>query len=299
MNDSFGQILSRGLRAAHRSTAGLLLFFLLYGWYQGAGLVFGAAVGSDPRLFQMQPGQAPPPELLWLMGYGCFSCVWILVTLFAGPWVAGGVIGQLRDRVAAPDAPVGSFRAYASAYYGRFLLLTVLYLATLFVLYLVLMLVGMLIAGSALQGEPLGPAQLQSLNSHPANIASGVVFGFALAAVAVLFNLADSAIVVEQVDAISGLGRAWSFMTRRFGDAFRLFLVYAALGVPVGLLYSGPALLQLRELPVLAVVGVLLACYFPYLIMIDLAFAISLWLARHPRPEGMPEDAGGGGSRPV
>jgi hypothetical protein len=44
-------------------------------------------------------------------------------------------------------------------------------------------------------------------------------------------------------------------------------------------------------MPVLAVVGVLIACYFPYMIMLSLAFATSLWLARHPRPEAAAPDS--------
>ena len=37
-----------------------------------------------------------------LIGVGCFSLLWILVILFGNPLFLGGVVGQLRDRIAEP-----------------------------------------------------------------------------------------------------------------------------------------------------------------------------------------------------
>lgn len=286
MHASFGEVLSRGVRAANRSVTGLLLLFLLYGWFQGVSLVVGGAFASDPTIFQVQPGQQPPAELVWMMGYGCISCVWLLVMVFGGPWVAGGILGQLKDRMTAPEAEPGPFRPYASRYYVRLLLLTVVYVGIFLLLYLILMLVGMMIAASVLQGDAMDPQNLQQLNMHPANIAAGALFLLALAAMIVVFNLANAGVVVEEWDAWTSLGRAWGFVRSHAGDAVKLFLVITGLGCVMWSLYWIPAVLELREIPVLAILGLLMAAYFPYMIMLGLAFGVSLWLARRPDVSG-------------
>jgi hypothetical protein len=288
MHASFGEILSNGVRATNRSRTGLLLLFLLYGWFQGLGLVVGSVIASDPTFFQVQPGQPPPAALVWMMAYGCGSCIWLIAMVLGGPWVAGGVLGQLRDRIVTPEAQPGPFRDYASSFYGRLLLLTVIYVAIFLVLYLILMLVGALVAGSAFADGAVQPQQLQQLNTHPANIAAGVGFMLVSSAVGVLFLLTNAGVVVEQWDALTALGRAAGFIRQRSGDAFRLFLIVAALACVLYAFYWIPTLLELRDATVVAVLAVLMACYFPYMIMLEMAFGMSLWLARRPQSDELP-----------
>lgn len=279
---SFGEILSRGMTAANRSVTGLLMYFLLYGIYQGLALVVGGQM--TPEQFDVQPGRPPEPEFGLMMIYGCGSCVWMLVMLFSGPWVSGGVAAQLRDRMRESDEPTSIFIDYASRYYGRMLVLTLVYVGILIAVYILYVLVQAAIATTFLDVDLMQPLEWQEVSTHPANLAMGVVFVLVLTGIGVVFGLANAAVVVEEFDAFTSLGRGWSFVRDNPGDAGRLWLVAAGLSVLMAMLYWIPPLLDIRSMPVLAVLGTVIAVYFPYMLMLNLSLAVSLWLARRTAP---------------
>lgn len=288
---SFGQILSRGVTAAHRSVVGLVLLFLLYGWHQGVSVVIGGAF--DPQEFVVQPGQPPPASLMTMMAFGCASCFWMLVMLFASPWVTGGVMGQLRDRIAAPEQPAGRLIEYAGTYYVRCLALTLLLVVTLAVIMVGWVLLSLVLSGVRLQPGAMQPQDIERMNTSPVNIALSVVFAFVLSAFGVVFHLATAAIITEHTDALTSLGSAWQFVVRRFADTIKLTAVVCGPWLVFWAINLVRTLLEWRGWPILAVQGVVTALAFPYLVLLNHAWGMSLWLAQR---EGSPEsgDARGG-----
>jgi hypothetical protein len=278
---SFGQIVSRGFAAAHGVPIGLLLYFLLLGTQQGLNTLVGGMF--SPEVFQIKPGDEPSPELLGLIGFGCFSCIWGLISLFGTPWVTGGVVGQLRDRIGQPEGPPGRFTEYAGRFYGRMLVLALIWVAIFAALWIALMIVGAVIASTQIEpGQTLTPEKLQELNFHPANIASGIAVFLIMTLLGVIWGLAEAALVVDSKGPLAALGDAMKLCGQHKSDALKLFLLFALLGAALMIPGALFAALQTKSMAVRAGVGLLVALYFPYLIVIELGCAVSLWLARRP-----------------
>lgn len=256
---TFGQILSRGTWAANRTKTALLLYILLLGLFQGISVVVGGLL--TPEAFQIQPGGDPPPQIFLLIAFGCFSCFYGLLAIFGTPWVTGGAVGQMRDRIIRADGSADPFREHAGSYYWRMLVLGLIWMVIFVVMWFILFLVGAAIVGA--QGAQFDPQNWQELNTHPANIASGVVFMLALSALGVWFSIAEAIIVADDQSGVAALGQACRFCLSHAGDAFKMFLLFVALAAVFVLAGQVPALIDEKTLPVMAVVGLFLAVYFP------------------------------------
>lgn len=279
---SFSRILSRGTRAANRTPKALVLYIVVLGLFQGLSTVAGGLMPIEA--LQMQPGQAPSPQLFWLIGFGCFSCVWGLVMIFVTPWITAGAVGQMRDRLTRPDGSAAAFAEHASRYYRRMLIIGIIWLLIFVVLWAILAGVGLAIVSA--QGGDVNPQKIDELNTHPANIASGIVLLLLLSALGVWFAVAQAVVVADDQTALSSLSRACRFCTGHTAEAFKLFLLFLVLGAGMVLITQLPALLGAKNLGVLALAGLLLALYFPYIILLELGWATSLYLARIPERTG-------------
>lgn len=273
----FGHILSRGLYAALRVPLAIVGYFCVLGPQQAMVPVSSAFL---PALLELTPGKEPNPAAFAFIGFGCFTCCWSIVLIAAGPWVGGGTLGQLRDRLMVPDQPAGRFATYGSQYYLRVLVLTLIFIALMIGVYIANAIVGSLIMASAHVGEKLDYAEFQKLSRHPANIASGIISGAVLTAIGLVFNLAFAIVASEDDTALGALAKALRFCRKHLGDGLRLFMVYFALNGISWLLYASGGIFGLRSIPVLGAVGIILAVWISFLVVINLGFAISLYLAR-------------------
>lgn len=280
---TFGQILARGVSAANRSITALILLFVLYGIFQGASLVIGGLM--TPNMMAPQPGQPPPPELGLFMAFGCFSCIWMLIMVFGGPWITAGAAGQLRDRIERPGETAGSFVGYGGRFYLQVLVLTLIFVVVVFVMYLIIGLVTMAVLYDEFGFPMMQPQQVREFQLHPVNIALNTLGGLFLAALAIVFCLANVIVVVEYSDAFTALGQAFSFIRRRFVDTAKLWgVTFFLLLIFLGLSWT-VQLAGIHSPPILVAMGTGASFYTPYAMLLILAWTVSLWLARKETSE--------------
>jgi hypothetical protein len=264
---TFGRILQRGFFAANRSLAGLALLIVVYGTYEGVSIVMSDTAGIRELLAPL--GAGPPPEDVVTMGSGCIACVWLFVTVFGGPWVVGGIIGQLRDRMSAPDQPAGNFGWHAEMFYMPILVLTLTYLAVELLLTVPVWLLSMGIAEL--------PAQSGLAELLPKGISAVISKAMSL-----VFMLAIAIVVTEYEGPFRSLKIAFSFLKRHVADIAMLFVVAGALHLAWWLPQQGLLLVFQQHLPILAVLGTFSAVIAPYIMLLSMAWMVSLWLARRP-----------------
>jgi hypothetical protein len=278
---TFGEVISRGVSAAHRSITGLILFFLLYGLFQASAVVAGGLM--QPEAFAVPQGPGPPqlpPEFPMIMAYGCFSCIWLLVMVFAGPWVTAGTLGQLHDRIQHPGSAPQSFAGYAGRFYVPLLILTLILVVIVVVAFMILGLLSAAITFDEMGGFPMQPAQARQLQTHPVNVASNVLGTLLMVSLALVFNLANSIVVIEHMDALTALGKAFEFVRRQIGDAGKLWVVNVLLALVMSGIGWSVQILEIHNLPMLLVLGMVIAVYLPYVLVLNLSWSVSLWLAR-------------------
>ena len=268
---TFGQVLLRGLSAANRSIVGMVLLILLFGLLQASSVIIGGLSPADRVDFTP-----------FAMGYSCFSCFWVLVIVIAGPWVTAGVVGQLRDRIDQPGDVPESFAEYGGRFYLRLFALTLILFSVLILLSLILGLAAWAVMFEQFDGLPTQPAQLQQLQTHPASMAIDILGKMSMCAILFLFNLATSIAVIERTDVLASLGRAFDFIRGNVWDTGRLFGASALLAVISWGTGAIPTLFDIHAFPVLLVLGVVTGIFVPYMLLLNLAWAVSLWLARTP-----------------
>jgi hypothetical protein len=268
---TFGRILQRGFFAANRSLAGLALLIVVYGTYEGVSIVMSDTAGIRELLTPL--GAGPPPEDVVTMGRSCFACAWLFVVVFGGPCVVGGIIGQLRDRISAPDQPAGNFGWHAEMFYLPILVLTLTSLAVALLLTIPVWLLSM------------GISELPSLSGLAEPLPKGIsaVIG---KGVSLVFMLAIAIVVTEYEEPFRSLKIAFSFLKRHVADFAMLFVVVGALHLTWWLLQQGLLLvlwwLSQQGLLLLAVLGTVTAVIAPYIMLLSMAWIVSLWLARRP-----------------
>ena len=264
---TFSRILFRGFSAANCSVPSLMLLGMLYGWYEGAEIVISDTNGIRELLAPL--GDGPPPEEVVTMGNGCLACVWLVVTVFGGPWVVAGIIGRLRDRMTGPGLATGTFAAHAEMFYAPMLVLTLTHVAVELLLAIPLGMLGM------------------AISEMPSETGLGFVFPKALSALAnngvgLVFLFASAVVVTEYGGAIASLRTAVSCLWRHLADAAKLFVVVGALELAWWLPQQGLLLVFQQHLPILALLGVLTAVVAPYIRLLSMSWVVSLWLARRP-----------------
>lgn len=267
---SFTRILLRGFSAARGCLAGLMLLVVLYGWFDGAEIVFGDTV--DIRAVLAPLGDGPPPEDLVPMVRGCLTCVWLPVTLFGAPWVVGGMIGQLRDRMIGRDVPTASFGTHAEMFYVPILVLSLTFLAVQLLLTIPLGLLEMALSGAASHPD------LAKLLSK----ARGALIG---GGIKLVFILASTVVVTEYEEPFASLKRALLFLRRHIADGVKLLAAVIALRLAWWLPQQALRLICQQHLTMLAVLGAITAVCNSWIMLQSVAWTVSLWLARRPGEE--------------
>jgi hypothetical protein len=262
---TFVRILLRGFSAANRSLAGLVLLIVFYGTYEGVGIVF-----SDLAGILLEPlAEEPPPDEVVTMGHGCCACVWLIATAVGGPWIKGGIIGQMQDRMSAPALPPGNFGMQAEMHYMPMLVLSLAFWLINIVLQVPVALLGM---------------GISELPSHPglAELLPKAINALIGQGLGLIFMLAAAVVVTEYEEPFAALKITFSFLTRHIADVAMLFVVVGALNLTSWLPRQGLLLLFRWHLPTVAVLGAVTAVYEPYVMLLSMAWAVSLWLARRP-----------------
>lgn len=269
---SFRAILPTAFRTLHAvPLAPALLFLILAPQQTGATAEFLAFRSSGKQL---------PPWLIAVLIIGHLSILWLPVLLVSLPWVLGGAAARFRDHLLPPDHP-RTYLERANASYGRsfaLLIPCVVALAALFVsLYVVPM---ALLIREALSAGPPGPKPIM-MALHPAMIASATALWLAAATVIAAGFLALSASTVENLGPLRATRRALSFLRDHGTDAAQLWLFAALTGLPIVLLHHATFLVPITPASLVAI-ATTTSTYSAYTLMLILAVAESLYLARRP-----------------
>ena len=279
----FREVIRRGFAAAHRCLTGGIWMFVVLLPLQIQNSVMSSVMFESGLFDQLQsgdanPGSGPPPGVFMMMGFGCFSCVWGLILLFAIPWIWGGIAGQLRDRLIA--AQVDRFGSYGGRYYSSMLLFLIVFGAVVIALSIPNAVVGQWVSASAFgPGQPMDAESLRRLSLHPANLISGILTALVLVGAGTLLNVLIAMTVAIGRGFREGLGAGLSFCGGNITDLFKLYSVSVLLMVPVFIVSWLPQLL----LPGVwsgILVGVLSALFLGYLSVVNLGLAASLVAAK-------------------
>jgi hypothetical protein len=289
---STGHIIGRGFAAAYAALVGALFVFLLQAPLQ----VLSAVTQSVQPQTVPAPGQQPDPkQILLSVSLSCGTFVLALAVFFLFPLVQGGILGQVRDRLEFPQQPPGPFAPYGRAFYSRLLGSQALFALLTFVLLLPLMglTVGLYLQvqemGPAAPPQPADPQQLNRLLlSHTALVVGVAVFSVLVAAVGMVYWVANTIVVAEQERVIASWRRALHFCRQNFAAVLAVWLLNFAVGLlmsPLGLV--GP-LGIVKEPWALAGLAVVYAAVIGYWAVLLAGLMMSLYLARRS-PAEQPE----------
>jgi hypothetical protein len=259
---------------------GAVIILLIIGPMQVVSSLSGALVMQGDAFQPPAPGEAPPPALFLMMGYGCFICFWFIVLVFATPWAGGGIYGQVADHLTGK--PAGSFVQYGRQFYTRILLLLLLYSAVLIVLLVPVWAVGAALSAQHMQAGRMDPEAMRELSRHPLNILVGVLFGLTLTALMTIMCLVQAALVRNNCGTLEGIGSAFRFIRQRFADSLKLYLVLIVTSIPIALFQQAGNLLPVVTTPIMAVVGCLSSVYLAYISVLNAGLGTSVYVARRP-----------------
>lgn len=271
---SFRRIVAAGFRTVNAVwLAPVLLFVILAPQQTGACAELLALRGSGRQL---------PPWLIAMAIVGHLSLIWWLVVLFGLPWVVGGAAAQFADHLIPPERR-RSYVEHANHFYGRsfaLLILSGVLLAALFVPLYALPMWLMTRNDGLFTADDL--RTMIDTASHPAMLACTIAYWLAAAVVVTACDLVVAAVVLEDLDLFHAVRRSLSFVRGHRADAARLWLFVMLLGLPDVLLQQAMVLVPMPAIPLL-VIAVGTATYNAYAILLNVAVAESLSLARRPR----------------
>jgi hypothetical protein len=171
--------------------------------------------------------------------------VFALAVFFLFPLVQGGILGQVRDRLDSPEQPPGRFGAYGRAHYVRLMGSQALFALVMFGIMIPTMCLGMSVAVQEMaktiqntwaEGAPSpAPPDTQELTrqlfSNPFLLAGMGLSSVLMAAVAMVYWVANCIVVSEQQPVLASWGRALRFCHQHFP----VVLVVGSLSYIVGL----------------------------------------------------------------
>lgn len=280
-------IIGRGLVAAHGTLGGAFYLFLLHAPAQ--------VLGAMTQLLQAESLHRPAEDaglvlLNTLLALGNLGLA--VVVFFVFPFVLGGILGQVRDRLVTPYQPPGPFATYGRAYYRRLLGSLALFTLSLFVLLTPVscVLAGMVVEAFRLTAEAPAPEQQQIAQLFLLQPLTGTVlavFAVLSAAIGMVYWIANCMLVTTSAGVFACWKESLRF-ARRNGAAWLavwlLFIAVSCLVAPVGLATTlgwvanplAVMVVALAHAALIGFLGVLLA-----------ALVMSLYLARrrHAAPD--------------
>jgi hypothetical protein len=216
---------------AHGALLGAVYLFLLHAPLQVTGAIWQRVQKS-----MFVPGRDAEPEriVLALALAGAVSLLGLAVFV-AFPFIQGGVLGQVRDRLDSPLQPTGSFGTHGRAHYSRLLCSQGLF--ALIVMVAVVVPIMGLVARLAYEVEQLGEVA-ESEQLHPLLFPwSPLVFALMAAMMVVVsvagmvYWTANCIVVAEGKKPIAAWRQALAFCRRNAGAVLALWLVNLVVGL--------------------------------------------------------------------
>jgi hypothetical protein len=242
------------------------------------------------------PGREPDMEQLALsLALSGATFLFGLAVFFVFPFIQGGVLGQVRDRLEFPSQPAGTFGAYGRAHYTR-----LLGSQALFALVAMAAILPVVILAAALamqEVEELGglpePGQLdRSIPRHPVMLAIMVVAMAVVSVAGVVYWMANCIVVAEREGTVAAWRRAFAFCRRNAGAVLSLWLVNLVVGLvlaPLGMLGQWKIVTAWWALAALAVLQAAVTGYWGVVLA---GMCMSVYLDRRtPVEDPEPADA--------
>jgi hypothetical protein len=278
-----GRSVVRGFAAAHGVLIGALYLALLYVPLQ----VTSAFYYSAQAALMVSPGAAPDPEHIFLaLALAGANMLLGLAVFFAFPFLLGGMLGQVRDRLVSPGQPPGPFTRYGREHYGGLLASEGLFLLSMLAVFVP---VACLIAGlvslelNSLAGLPKPGEFNWSFVENHGILAVMVVAMLALSAGGMVYWVANCIVVAERTGAATAWRRALAFCRKNFAAVLAVWLINLVAGVvtaPLGLLGQ---LGIVRGWPALVALAVLNSAVIGYWAVANSGLFMSVYLdRRHP-----------------
>lgn len=273
-SSSFLTIAAAGFRTVNAVWLAPVLLFVLLAPQQTLACAELAVVRTVPDL--------EPPGKIAMAFVELLCCLVVFVGL---PWVVGGAAGRFADRLTAPDRPRG-YVEQASRFYGRFFVLEVLLGVLLFALFLSVYAapVWLMIDDEVFSSEP-DVAYINGVFSHPAILGCTIVWWLAAAAAVAACELAVAAMALDGSGLFGALREAFSFVRDHRADVARFWLFVTLAGLPDLLLQQTFVLVRIPTSLLLAL-GFGIAIYNAYAILLTVAVAEALYLARRRTTPG-------------
>jgi hypothetical protein len=278
---SVGPIIGRGFAAAHGTLTGAFYLFLLHA---PAQVLSAMAQLVQIESMHQPPGASGPALLSMMLSLGNF--VLAVVVFFVFPFVLGGILGQVRDRLATPHQQPGSFAAYGRANYLRLLGSSGLYLLIIFVLLapVICVLAGLVVQAMMLNAEapPDGqPFARQFLAlSEPLTIIGLAVFTALAAIITMVYWIANCMLVSTSAGVFACWRQSLRFARHNVPAWLAVWFLIVAVScliAPVGLATQLGWVTNSWEVVALAL---LYAALIGYMGVLFAGLLMSLYLAR-------------------
>lgn len=286
---SVGPIIYRGFEAAHGTLVGAFYLFLLHAPAQ--------VLGAIAQMLQAGATGAPPAEpspMQLLLNSLIF--VLALAVFFLFPLVQGGILGQIRDRLATPQQPPGRFGAYGVAHYRRLLGSLAVFTLLVFIVMLPVMCYAVLMVFQALKLTVEAPAAPPpAAQQFTLQFASLGVVGVGLviltlltAAIGMIYWVANCILVSTPIGVFASWRQSLRFCRQNFAACALVCLLIVVVSVLIAPLGMAAQLGWVTNPWAGAAVALLYAALIGYIGVICASLVMSLYWARRA-PADQPE----------
>jgi hypothetical protein len=275
----FGDAAKIGWRAGNAAWLFAVLFFLVVAPYQGSGAAMAVmALNGDLVVGSGPPSPAFMRSMMIMAVIGLGSCFGLVIGFFAVPWIHGAAAAHLLDRLVFPDRRPGSIIDGGNRYFGRVLVLTIIYWLIVAACSGPGIIATQLLARQQGIDTSQNPQQMAALALHPLVIATGLLATLVVIVAALLLRSCMAALVCEDQGITGAIQRGVSFLTAFKGDASRLLLLAIGLSVPTYLVQQATVVGGFGWSFV--AVSVAAAAYWAYVEIVLIAITIVLYLDR-------------------
>jgi hypothetical protein len=279
-------IIGRGLAAAHGALLGVLYLFVLQAPLQ--------VLGAESQVFQgkamhVQGQQVDPGQVVLAVVWGLGAFALALAVFFLFPLVQGGILGQVRDRLESPSQPPGPFGRYARAYYLRLLGSQGLFLLAGLAIVVPVMVLSMSLAFQELaKAVPAGPDEVipspqefqRQFLSHGGILSMIVINSLLMSAVAMVYWVANSIVVVEEGRVVASWRKALHFCRENLSAVLVVWLLAVAVGLVMLPLSMAGQLGLVNDPWILIGLAVVYAALLGYWGVLMAGLSVSLYLGR-------------------
>lgn len=276
-----GWFITRGCVAAHGVLLGAVYLFLLH-----APLQITSAIWQSVQRSTFIPGQvATSEQLVYAMTLAGATFVLGLAVFFIFPFIQGGILGSIRDRLELPSQPINSFAASGRSNYVR--LLGSQGLLTLIVMVLVVIPLMVLTVALVMQVEELSevpkPGEIdRPILTYPLVLGFMAVAMVLVSVAGMVYWMANCIVVAERKSTLNAWRMALGFCRRNAAAVLLLWLLNLVVGVllaPIGLLGQWGVVTNGWALAALAVLNSAAIGYWGVIVA---GMCMTLYLNRRP-----------------